>query len=331
MLPLRIYMVRNQMISYYYVSALMQRNRSTNMAKNIAQTPLALRATRLGVATSLLCIPATPAYALSLGDVTREVASSPWACFGLGCAAGAVVVGLVSLRSRRRLEERVQEAVYAAEMAQRSAARAEKLIEEAQGLVAAQAQAEQQTKAQVQQAAPVVPQRVPAVFAEEGPAHGAHMAPAAPVVEPAVVAPEAEPEPKSEPMSPAERAASIDARVPGFDQSLFPDLVHESTPKLDDFELAMKAMDETLSATLMLTPQQPEDEVEQLFGAEPEFADASSYVDYLVQDEIERNRAGQARRFSRSQLTVFDGTGDISSTRKNRPRPRHLAPAVREA
>lgn len=305
----------------------------------------ARRFSRLAVAVSLLTVPATPAYALSLGEVAHTVASSPWACFGLGCAAGAVVgglvVGLMGLRSRKRLEERVEDAVYAAEMAQQSAEAAERLLREAQRIIAAQAQA--QAAATIQSAQPQASAASEATVAAEAPrkrpAHvPAHVATVPKVAELEHIEPEPKPKPvasapQTSTMSAAERAASIDARVPGFDQSLFPDLVHESTPKEDDFMLAMKAMDETLSATLMLSPREEEKEEEQLFGVEPEFADAASYVDYLVQDEIERNRAGQARRFSRSQLTVFEGTGDINSMHKSQPRkrPRHLAPAAREA
>ena len=82
---------------------------------------------------------------------------------------------------------------------------------------------------------------------------------------------------------------------------------------MDDFERAMQAIDERLAH------ESPQD-------------DTAAHVESLVQEEMERNKSESARRYSRSRLTVFEGTGDLNASKRiNRQRPRHLAAVSKEA
>ena len=70
------------------------------------------------------------------------------------------------------------------------------------------------------------------------------------------------------------------------------------------------------------------------FGEGASF-DASSYVDYLINDEMEQRSTSVATRYGRPHLTVFEGTGDLSgaraATQRQAKRPKHFARATREA
>lgn len=133
--------------------------------------------------------------------------------------------------------------------------------------------------------------------------------------------------------NPVARAEIIDRRVPRFDESLFPDTVSEQHTVDDMFESAMRAMDDSLTTNDVLSaPQQMLDSTSSLEVPAP--TDTKSYVEYLVKDEIERNRSKQARRFSRAHLTMIEGTGDLSAARKaasNKYRPRHMQVASKDA
>lgn len=129
---------------------------------------------------------------------------------------------------------------------------------------------------------------------------------------------------------PTARAAVIDKRVPRFDESLFPDTKAEVTHEEDDFVTAMRAMDDAMAVA---EAHEYDDDLQTAPDAErPEFSDATSYVDYLIQDELRRNRDAAGRRYSRQHLTVYEGTGDLSAARhalKNRGK--HLPPITLEA
>lgn len=131
---------------------------------------------------------------------------------------------------------------------------------------------------------------------------------------------------------PAARAALINRRVPRFDESLFPDISAEVTQGEDAFESAMLAMERSLphttAAAEATTASQPPAPTQE----EGTVVDAQSYVDNLIREEMEINRNGAGRRYSRSKLTMFEGTGDLSAARrKSTYRAQHLARATKEA
>lgn len=134
---------------------------------------------------------------------------------------------------------------------------------------------------------------------------------------------------------PVARALVIDRRIPRFDESLYPDPALDMGHELDVFETAMQAMEDSLNAEAaeraeQAIAEQPTQGFEPV-KAEPDIADAESYIDYLIQDEMERNRSGSARRYSRAHLTMFEGTGDLSAARRATHRPRHMQAASKEA
>ena len=173
--------------------------------------------------------------------------------------------------------------------------------------------------------------------------------------------------------SPVGRAAIIDKRLPRFDESLFPDISTESNAtEEDDFELAMKAMERTMASSATTQPATTQPATTQpahsarrtkpahaynptassnsyrpqekaasasrpTFGEGQSF-DVSSYVDYLLNDEMEQRNTASTTRHGKPRLTVFEGTGDLSGARaaaqrqaKQAKRPKHFARATREA
>ena len=172
--------------------------------------------------------------------------------------------------------------------------------------------------------------------------------------------------------APVGRAAVIDKRLPRFDESLFPDISTESTvTEEDDFLLAMKAMERTMAQSVTVKPAEPARSVKPAHAAQPaHYAqpahahrspastgsyrsqdrvastqrpsfgegtsfDVSSYVDYLINDEMELRSTSVATHHGRPHLTVFEGTGDLSGARaaaqRQTKRPKHFARATREA
>lgn len=133
-------------------------------------------------------------------------------------------------------------------------------------------------------------------------------------------------------VNPAVRARIIEKRIPRFDESLFPDIESERHTGVDIFETAMRAMEDSLSAVHVPTT---EVETKQEFEFvppkdHPEISDPKSYIEYLVQDEMERSRSASARRYS--HLTMIEGTADLSDSRAVRPRrARHMRVTSKEA
>ncbi len=83
---------------------------------------------KLGTVTAvstLALLAPTPAYAISLDGIISNVTSSPWGMFGVGCAAGAIVGGLVfgiaGSSAKHRLYEEIEEISAEAQRAQNSA------------------------------------------------------------------------------------------------------------------------------------------------------------------------------------------------------------------
>ena len=136
-------------------------------------------------------------------------------------------------------------------------------------------------------------------------------------------------------LSPTVRASLIDRRIPHFDESLFPDTTSDLHQEGGVFETAMRAVDATLSDSGNISHVVSEVQATSDLARKstrPDMADTSSYIDYLVKDELERNRSGAGRRFSRAHLTMFEGTGDLSAARKAMQyRPRHMQRSSKEA
>lgn len=135
-------------------------------------------------------------------------------------------------------------------------------------------------------------------------------------------------------VNPAVRARIIEKRIPRFDESLFPDIESELHTSADIFETAMRAMEDSLSAVPISAVEvetQPKVEFIPPNG-HPEISDPEAYIEYLIQDEMERNRSGSARRYSRAHLTMIEGTADLSDVRTMRPRrARHMRVTSKEA
>lgn len=136
------------------------------------------------------------------------------------------------------------------------------------------------------------------------------------------------------------RAAAIAQRLSSVDMSLYPEEHGSQGEDGDDmFEQALRALDAQDSEVIATTtseeaaaaPQPISEDLQTgavvtsdtLADADRDKA-ASDYVDYLVRDEMERNRARRGQRTSHSILTVFEGTGDLSDAQRSRG-GRHFA------
>ncbi len=121
------------------------------------------------------------------------------------------------------------------------------------------------------------------------------------------------PMPRRSAASTITRSSIINKRVPTLDASLFPDTTQLTHSNADSFETALKAMDDTL-------------------GTSDVRSRASDHVDRLVQEELERNKRESARRYSRSRLTVIEGSSDTFAQRRTAAyRAQHLPSISREA
>ena len=131
---------------------------------------------------------------------------------------------------------------------------------------------------------------------------------------------------------PIVRASLIDQRVPRFDESLFPDTVTHVHEELDVFETAMRAMEDTLQHTAVLGIEDEEDILYLSPEERPEIVDAAAYVDYLVQDELEKTLSGETLSTTQSHLSLFEGTGDLNISKNLGKRtPRHMRVVSKEA
>lgn len=335
------------------------------------------------VCGATICVPLRSAYASPL-DGIMDAAASPVVSFGLGCATGAIVaglvVGLVGKRSRRSLKSELNEVIAIAERAEKAARRAETLLAERERSTRSVSPARPTHAAQQ---ANVNPVDVVPGFASEGREDSAshvsqtampasveaqtltgkqHVTPNEtsqtpsgkgvrsilqdrigtnvfgdmPVISRGEVRAEEPslfshgPRPRRQ-FDPAARAAIIDRRIAHFDESLFPDTASEQQAEDDMFEKAMRAMEDSLSVTTATIDEQPTQDLGKPQGR-PDVTDPEAYIEYLIQDEMERNRSGQARRYSRAHLTMFEGTGDLSAARRaSAYHPRHMREASKEA
>ncbi len=131
---------------------------------------------------------------------------------------------------------------------------------------------------------------------------------------------------------PVVRASLIDQRVPRFDESLYPDTVTHMHEELDVFETAMRALEDTLQHTAVLGIEEDDDILYLHPEDRMEIVDAAAYVDYLIQDEMEKTMSGEPLPTSHAHLTMFEGTGDLNISKKlGKYRPRHMRAASREA
>lgn len=116
---------------------------------------------------------------------------------------------------------------------------------------------------------------------------------------------------------PVIRASLIDQRVPRFDESLFPDVVSHVHDEVDMFETAMRAMEDTLQHTAVLGIEEQESVLYALPENErPEIIDAAAYVDFILQDEIEKTKSGEPLSTTNPHLRMFEGTGDLNASKK---------------
>lgn len=123
------------------------------------------------------------------------------------------------------------------------------------------------------------------------------------------------------------RAAAIAQRLSSVDMSLYPEEHGDEGAGEDDmFEQALRALDAQDSAVVTtsedaaaapITGDIPTGAVVTPAGERAMSRDETEeHVDYLVRDELERNRARRLQRTStHSILTVFEGTGDLSDAR----------------
>ena len=305
----------------------------------------------------VLGIPGVPTFALG---------------FAAGAIMGGLAVGLMNRSSKRQLREEIDEVMRVAERAEDAARRAEARLEDqarenarrqveeqstgvldrapsapvSEAVVAYEAKSlvnkpskekEEQRRAERRNKGvqTLLQERLGSNVFNEMPviSRGAERA----ATEPIFIR---TPRPKLA-LEPSVRAAVIDRRIPHFDESLYPDTTADLHHNTDMFETAMRAMEDSLSAVPVpaeaapAQADQPTADLERIVAPSASVAtpsDASSHIDDLIQDEMERNRSGSARRYSRAHLTMIDGTGDLNAVHKSSQyRPRHMQVASKEA
>ena len=358
---------------------------------------------------TLVSMSATPAYGVTLTEVVDRVGASPIAMFCMGCAAGAIlgglVAGLAARSSRKRLYESIEELSADAQRAEAAAQRANRELEEyrARHMAGQTPNALEQdplapyaVSAMSAAAAPATPEpstATPEPATPAAPAASAAPAPPVPTVAEqttgnlaakantsrimrrsvretlgsrlssnaldemptigrgqVVTAPptlaeqfpglsqaqaniamragmthggqaQAPAVPQADPLAATgkidrfSRSSIIDRRIPKIGD-LFPEVHADEQAGADQFEQAMQAIDDM---TRELVQEQQRDE------------ETARHVENLIQEEMEINKSQSARRYSRSQLTVYDGgdAGDPGQT--GRYRARHLPPVTKEA
>ena len=152
-------------------------------------------------------------------------------------------------------------------------------------------------------------------------------------------------------MSVADRVAYIASHIALIDEGVFPERRDEKEREAEDlWTRAMSAMDEremepaiaagTPAEEVIDTPETSEEETAVLpfrpVAGHPEVVDKTSYVDYLLRQEFERNSSEAFRTTSRNYLRVIEG-GSMSTAptlfnipkrdrHMLRQRPKHFAP-----
>ena len=373
-----------------------------NAANSIPQRVLAI-----GVVSGAALVGVSePAYGLSVSEVINSATHDPIAMFCGGCAAGAICAGLVvgiasRAHYRKRLESYIHDAEAERELGGTGVVRLG--AEEARSTNRSNARSSKrqpiepsvvthdQPKAQVPEVGAQTPGKTGKIGQEERREASRGVRSLLlerlgtgvfdePLVIDRGAQREARPTDFVQPhttssFTPVGRAAAIDKRLPRFDESLFPDISRESSvTEEDDFELAMKAMERTMSQSVPAESTHAAAQAQPAHFSRPAHAapqtqsahaynsdvsastyrshegtastsrptfgegqsfDASSYVDYLLNDEMQHRNSTPATHYGRPHLTVFEGTGDLSGARaaaqRQAKQPKHFARATREA
>ena len=140
--------------------------------------------------------------------------------------------------------------------------------------------------------------------------------------------------------------SDIASRIAFVDEGLFPERHGSGEGVGDEWEQALRSMDENIATDPETPNQDPIGFIDPVGGAEtldepdniepdtsfipfrtpaghPEVVDTESYVDYLIEDEFARNSSKAARRTSRRYLRILEGGTSATSAGS-----RHLAGAT---
>lgn len=129
----------------------------------------------------------------------------------------------------------------------------------------------------------------------------------------------------------------IASRLAFIDEGVFPEHRSAAEAATDDWEQALRSMEENLAADPETPNQDPIDFIDAVGNSEtldepdnlepdtsfipfrtpaghPEVVDTESYVDYLIEDEFGRNSSKAARRTSRRYLRILEGGTSATGT-----------------
>ncbi|WP_419550512.1 hypothetical protein [Paratractidigestivibacter faecalis] len=129
----------------------------------------------------------------------------------------------------------------------------------------------------------------------------------------------------------------IASRLAFIDESVFPEHRSAAEAATDDWEQALRSMEENLAADPETPNQDPIEFIDAVGNSEtldepdnlepdtsfipfrtpaghPEVVDTESYVDYLIEDEFGRNSSKAARRTSRRYLRILEGGTSATGT-----------------
>lgn len=131
--------------------------------------------------------------------------------------------------------------------------------------------------------------------------------------------------------------ADIASRLAFIDEGVFPEHRSAAEAATDDWEQALRSMEENLAADPETPNQDPIEFIDAVGNSEtldepdnmepdtsfipfrtpaghPEVVDTESYVDYLIEDEFGRNSSKAARRTSRRYLRILEGGTSATGT-----------------
>ena len=131
--------------------------------------------------------------------------------------------------------------------------------------------------------------------------------------------------------------ADIASRLAFIDEGVFPEHRSVAEAAADDWEQALRSMEENLAADPETPNQDPIEFIDAVGNSEtldepdnmepdtsfipfrtpaghPEVVDTESYVDYLIEDEFGRNSSKAARRTSRRYLRILEGGTSATGT-----------------
>lgn len=131
--------------------------------------------------------------------------------------------------------------------------------------------------------------------------------------------------------------ADIASRLAFIDEGVFPEHRSAAEAATDDWEQALRSMEENLAADPETPNQDPIEFIDAVGNSEtldepdnmepdtsfipfrtpaghPEVVDTDSYVDYLIEDEFGRNSSKAARRTSRRYLRILEGGTSATGT-----------------